>query len=48
MSEDEGMVDDNHIGLESEDMMMPSEDKLLFAERIFTRLNPPSIGAIPE
>ncbi len=26
---------------------MPSDDKLLFAERIFTRLNPPSIGAIP-
>ena len=47
MSEDEGMVDDNHNGLESEDVMMPSEDKLLFAERIFTRLNPPSIGAIP-
>ena len=27
---------------------MPSEDKLLFAERIFARLNPPSIGAIPS
>lgn len=47
MSEDEGMIDDIQDGLESEDIIMPSEDKLLFAERIFTRLNPPSIGAIP-
>ncbi len=47
MSEDEGMIDDIHNGLETEDIIMPSEDKLLFAERIFARLNPPSIGAIP-
>jgi len=47
MSEEGGMIDDGNNGLETEDIAMPSEDKLLFAERIFARLNPPSIGAIP-
>ncbi|MBJ64467.1 MAG: hypothetical protein CMB55_06715 [Euryarchaeota archaeon] len=47
MSEDSGAVEDSHVAMESEDIIMPSDDKLLFAERIFTRLNPPSIGAIP-
>jgi len=47
MSEDSGTVEDSHVAMESEDIIMPSDDKLLFAERIFTRLNPPSIGAIP-
>tara|TARA_Y100000814_G_scaffold230152_1_gene174037 strand:- start:594 stop:1232 length:639 start_codon:yes stop_codon:yes gene_type:complete len=47
MSEDEGMIDDIHNGHDSDDIIMPSEDKLLFAERIFSRLNPSSIGEIP-
>ena len=47
MSEDEGMHDDINNGLSSDDIVMPSEEKLLFAERIFARLNPPSIGTIP-
>ena len=48
MSEEGGAIENAHDGLESEDIIMPSEDKLLFAERIFARLNPPSIGAIPS
>ncbi len=47
MSEDNGMVEDIHNGTSSGEIMMPSEDKLLFAERIFARLNPPSIPEIP-
>ena len=47
MSEDDGMVEDIHNGTSSGEIMMPSEDKLLFAERIFARLNPPSIPEIP-
>lgn len=48
MSEEGGMSEVANEGHESEDIIMPSDDKLLFAERIFTRLNPPSIGAIPS
>ena len=48
MSEEEGVVSDTNIGLNSEDIVMPSEEKLQFAERIFARLNPPSIPAIPS
>ena len=31
----------------SDDIVMPSDEKMIFAESIFTRLEPPSIGAIP-
>ena len=48
MSEEGGTNDDHEDGHDSEDIIMPSEDKLLLADRIFTRLNPPSIGAIPS
>ena len=48
MSEEGGTNDNHEDGHDSEDIIMPSEDKLLLADRIFTRLNPPSIGAIPS
>ncbi len=48
MSEGDGMIDDIHDDLESDDIIMPSEEKLLFAERIFTRLKPSAIGEIPS
>ncbi|MAH91031.1 MAG: hypothetical protein CMA11_04610 [Euryarchaeota archaeon] len=47
MSEEAGPTEEVDSGLDSDDIIMPSEEKMLFAERIFTRLNPPSIGAIP-
>ena len=37
MSEEEGAIENPHDGLESEDIIMPSEDKLLFAESIVKR-----------
>ena len=48
MSEEGGAIENLEVGHESDDIIMPSEDKLLLADRIFTRLNPPSIGAIPS
>lgn len=48
MSEEGGTIENLGDGQVSEDIIMPSEDKLLLADRIFTRLNPPSIGAIPS
>lgn len=48
MSEEGGTIENLEVGHESDDIIMPSEDKLLLADRIFTRLNPPSIGAIPS
>ena len=48
MSEEGGTIENQEDGNESEDIIMPSEDKLLLADRIFTRLNPTSIGAIPS
>ena len=48
MSEEGGTIENHEDGQVSEDIIMPSEDKLLLADRIFTRLNPPSIGAIPS
>ena len=48
MSEERRAIDNPDDGHESEDIIMPSEDKLLLADRIFTRLNPTSIGAIPS
>ena len=47
MSEGEGMIDDIHNDPESDEIIMPSEEKLLFADRIFTRLKPSAIGEIP-
>ena len=48
MSEEIGLSDDGSHGPSSEEIMMPSDENLSFAESIFTRLNPPTISAIPS
>jgi len=48
MSGEAEAIDVVNNDLSGANIVMPSEEKLLFADRIFTRLNPPSIGAIPS
>ena len=48
MSEETGAVDDHGHSLSSDDIVMPSDENLSFADSIFARLNPPTISAIPS
>jgi hypothetical protein len=47
MSEDNEVLESSDVIDSSDDVVMPSDEKMIFAESIFTRLEPPSIGAIP-